>query len=56
MGKKKSKSSTKVIRKTVKIPRTPLPKNVPKEINPALKNVVYNQPKKKKYVQPSKKK
>lgn len=54
MKNKKGKPS-KVIRKVVEIPRTPLPKNVPKTVNPKLENVKYQQPKKGKYRQPKEK-
>lgn len=54
MKNKKGKPS-KVQRKTIPLPKpTPLPKE-PRPINPKLENVRYNQPKKGKYIQPSKK-
>jgi len=54
MKNKKGKPS-KVKRSVVKIPRTPLPKNVPKTVNPKLENVKYQPPKKGKHKQPKKK-
>lgn len=54
--KNKQGKPSKIIRKTVKLPKpTALPKT-PKTVNPKLEKVRYRQPKKGKYRQPSKKK
>ena len=50
MSRTREKRSTKKTstgkKSTIEIPRTPLPKNVPKTVNPKLEKVKYRQPKK----------